>query len=393
MCQYSLNPYLTDKPAWNQKECPAFYNNDILKFHQSIKGYQPTPLIELPALSKKLGVKEIYVKDESHRFGLKAFKAMGASYAIYRFIKQTWEKEFGVQFEICSLYHKPQMLKKLGLRPFCTATDGNHGRAVAWFARLINQKAVIYVPETTVAARITNIEKEGAQVVVVAGDYDQAVRRAASDAQRNGWTVISDTSYAGYTEIPTLIMAGYTTIFREIDPRPGFESVFVQSGVGSFAASAAWYYNQYHKETRPKLISVEPTDAACLLESIRHRNGQLRAARGGLNSIMAGLNCGTPSLVAWPLIRNRFNLFLSVPDKYAAVAMRQFYYPKGDDPEIISGASGAAGLGGLLALLGEEKLAAAREKLGINSMSRILLFNTEGDTDPVHFGKVINRTA
>jgi diaminopropionate ammonia-lyase len=393
MCQYSFNPYLTDQPSWRLKEYAAFENDDIKAFHRSIPGYRPTPLVRLLSLASRLGVAEVYIKDESHRFGLKAFKALGASYAAYRFIKQQWEKQLGVQFELANLYH-PELLSQLGLGPFCTATDGNHGRALAWFARLIDHRVVIYVPFSTVAARIENIRREGAQVVVIEGDYDETVRRMAGDAERYGWHVISDTSYSGYTQIPSWIMAGYITMFREItdaclanNDEAGFSHIFLQAGVGSFAAAAAWFYGRQKKST--VLIAVEPTEADCLIESVRHGGGEPKTSCGSAKTIMAGLNCRTPSLIAWPLIRDKFSLFLSVSDDYSRRAMRQFYFPWAGDSRIVSGESGAAGLAALLAIVESDRLAPVRSRIGIGADSRVLIFNTEGDTDPEHFRRIV----
>ena len=393
MCQCRRNPYITDNPFWIQQEYRAFAHDDIESFHRSIPGYRPTPLIGLPALAERLDLGELVVKDESHRFGLKAFKAMGASYAIFRFVKEQWERQLGVQFELTNLY-QAGLLNQLDLRPLCTATDGNHGRAVAWFAGLIGQRAVIYVPAGTVQARIDNIRREGAQVVIIDGDYDETVRRMAGDAERHGWHVISDTSYPGYTQVPAWIMAGYTTMFREITQArqalnvPGhFTHVFLQSGVGSFAASAAWYFT--HHNDRPRLIAVEPTQADCLMESIRHGDGQARVSRGSSRTIMAGLNCGTPSLIAWPLIRDSYNYFMTISDEYARKAMRRYYYPESADPRVTSGESGAAGLAALLALIENPGLSETKHNLGLGSDSRVLLFNTEGDTDPDNFAAIV----
>lgn len=396
MCQYSFNPLPNTDSALPVADFTAFEAGDVESFHQSIPGYAPTPLISLPGLARKLGVGQIWVKDEAHRFGLKAFKGLGASYAIYRFIKQCWEQQFGVQFETANLY-QPELLKPLNLPVFCTATDGNHGRAVAWFSRLIGHQAVIYMPNNTVPARIDNIREEKAAVVVVDGDYDEAVRLAARDAEQNGWQVISDTSYPGYTQIPRWIMAGYTTMFEEINREhdsgdaAAFDVVLLQSGVGSFTAAAAWYYGRRLGSDRPQLISVEPTDADCLLESIKYGHGEIKSTRGHLRSIMAGLNCGTPSLVAWPLIARGMDCFISIADRYAETAMRRYYYPEPGDRQLVSGESGSAGLAGLIALLNDENLAGARQKLRLNRQSRILLFNTEGDTDPDNFSKVTKR--
>jgi len=396
MCRYCLNPYVVKHPSWPDTANQAFESQDILTFHRSVPGYRPTPLIKLPGLASKLGVKEVFVKDESHRFGLKAFKAMGASYAIYRFIKEKWEETFGVAFEMEFLY-RPELIGQLNLQPFCTATDGNHGRAVAWFARLVKQKAVIYMPSTTVPARIDNIRDQGAEVVVVDGDYDEAVRRAAADTELNGWHLISDTSYPGYTKIPWWIMAGYTTMFHEIDDAlkkddgAGFTDIFFQTGVGSFAGAAAWYYRRAGRS--PRLISVEPIAADCFFESIIHGNGESRSARGDQRTVMAGLNCATPSIIAWPLVRDTFDMFLAISDSQSCRAMKQYYYPVEGDPQIISGESGAAGLAALLALAQEDELAPAREDVGLGADSRILLFNTEGDTDPDNFKRIVGLRA
>ncbi len=391
MCRYVINSHPTTGPFRDDPDYESFLNADIEQFHRSIPGYKPTPMVRLTHLAGRLGVRDILVKDESQRFGLKAFKVMGASYAIYRFIKRQWEKRFGVRFELADLYDQ-SMLAQIGLQPFCTATDGNHGRAVAWFAHLIGQRSVIYIPSCAVKARIDNIRKEGAEVVVVDGSYDETVCRMARDAESQGWHVISDTSYEGYTEIPSWIMAAYTTVFKEIDDvigegggTPPSHAIF-QVGVGSFAASAAWYYRRMGDG--PILVSVEPTEADCILESIRQGDGEAKRSRGSLETIMAGLNCGTPSLNAWPLIRDSFRLATALSDECSREAMRQYYYPIGDDSRVISGESGAAGLAALMALVSGGSLEEAGRSIGIGPDSVILLFNTEGDTDPENFHAV-----
>ncbi len=398
MCEFVFNRMCQTRPGFDSVEFAAFRNTDIQDLHRSLKGYTPTPLLSLPSLAAELGVKEVRVKDESHRLGLNAFKVLGASYAIYRFIKQEWERRFGEPFEIDNLFDG-QAGQALGEITFCTATDGNHGRAVAWMAARVSQPAVIYVPENTVQSRVESITKEGARVIVVEGTYDDTVNRVARDAKENGWQIISDTAYPGYLEIPAWVMAGYTTMFREIETalasvkEPGIDIVFIQSGVGSFAAAATWYYVTRYGKNRPKLINVEPCDADCLMESALSTDGEIRSTQGKQNSIMAGLNCGTPSVLAWPIIREGMDMFMSVSDRYCEKAMCRYYYPSGDDPGIISGESGAAGLAGLLALCQEESFAGAREKLGLNANSRILLINTEGATDPVSFRKIVGQKA
>lgn len=394
-CTYSTNRFRQLSPDWPDELTAAFSADDILPLHSALPEYHPTPVVRLPALADSLGVKNIVVKDESHRFDLKAFKVLGASYAIYRFLRDAWQRESNEPFDIRRIMDDGPDGPWANRYTFCTATDGNHGRAVAWTARRLFQGAIIYMPAGTAPARIRNIENENARVEIIDGTYDDTVRRIAADAATNGWQVISDTAYPGYTTIPKYIMAGYTTMFREMEPHihsesePGVDLVFLQAGVGSFAAAAAWYYVNRYGRHRPKLISVEPVEAACMLASISTPDGSIAVSHGSFRTIMAGLNCGTPSITAWPFMRNAFDLFLAVTDEYAIDAMQRYYHPLTGDQRIISGESGAAGLAALLALLHDNRLRDARGALGLGPDSRILLFNTEGDTDPDHFARVV----
>jgi diaminopropionate ammonia-lyase len=396
-CLYLNNRFRRRSPDWAGELTAAFTADDVLPFHRSLPGYRPTPVVCLPALAKSLGIKEVLVKDESRRFDLKAFKVLGASYAIYRFLKGAWAGESNESFDIRRIVDGGPEGPWAGRYTFCTATDGNHGRAVAWTAKRLFQKAVIYMPEGSVPARIRNIEKEGARVEIIHGTYDEAVRRIAADADRNGWQVISDTAYPGYITIPRFIMAGYITMFREMEPdvhpesEPGADVVFLQAGVGSFAAAAAWYYLNRYGSRGPKLVSVEPVEAACMVASASTPDGSIATAKGSFHTIMAGLNCGTPSLVAWPFIRDAFDMFVAITDEYAIDAMRRYYHPRQGDQRIISGESGAAGMGALLALSHDDRLRKARDELGLGPDSHVLLFNTEGDTDPDHFAKAVAR--
>lgn len=390
MCELIENPRAQNQPQWDDNITAPFQADDIASLHRSLPGYSPTPLVKLSNLARELGTGSLYVKDESHRFDLKAFKSLGASYAIFHFLKEKWETATGTPFTP-EFFHSEHYRDRLGSFTFCTATDGNHGRAVAWTARLLGEKAVIYMPADSAAARAEAIHSEGAEVVLLGGSYDDCVSRAQQEAAKHGWQVISDTSYAGYSEIPRYIMAGYTTMFREIDdaltePEREFDFIFVQAGVGALLAAAAWYFTATRKK-RPKVIAVEPTQAACVAESIRA--GNLHTATGSQKTIMAGLNCGTVSLIAWPFIESGVDAVLTIGDDHARVAMRKYYYPNDNDPKIISGESGAAGLGALLALRNEPSLAEARNELGLIESSKILLLNTEGDTDPVAFLRIV----
>lgn len=343
-------------------------------FHRGLPGYAPTPLWELPDLARSLGVRHLWVKDESHRFGLKAFKGTGASFAVHRMLQG-----------------------RPGRATLAAATDGNHGRAVAWAARTLGHAAAIFVPAGTAPGRCDAIRGEGAALTIVDGSYDEAVRAAATAAREHGWLLVQDTAWGAYQEIPRWIMAGYTTILRELEDRlhpegrPDIDLAFLQVGVGSWAAAATLYYCLRYGERRPTIICVEPTEADCLLESARQ--GRLAESRGSLQTIMAGLNCGTPSTLAWEVLRAAADLFLAVPDEFARQAMRRLGRPEADgrgaDPRIVAGESGAAGLGGLLALSTEPALAEARTRIGLGPDSRVLLVNTEGDTDPAGYRAIV----
>ena len=393
-CAYAFNDRVKDWPRWPGADYEFLADQDMLEFHRSLPGYEATPLHELPDLAFRLGLGSVLVKDESRRFNIKAFKALGASYAVYRFLKKQWQARFHEPFTPAS-FQDPAALARLGSFTFCAATDGNHGRAVAWTARNLGQKAVIYMPADSVAARIENIRAEGAEVVLVQGTFDSCVERCAADAAKNNWQAISDTAYAGYREIPGWILLGYTTIFRELEgvlhetENANVDAVILPAGVGGLAAAGAFYYAGHYGSQRPVLICVEPVSSDCFLESVRDGQGEARPTRGLQTSIMAGLNCGVASPLVWPIVRDAMHFFLAIGDDWAEQAMRRYYHPLGMDPRIISGESGASGLAALLALTDSDKLAVVRPRLPLTSCSRVLLINTEGDTDPVNFQKIV----
>ena len=394
--RFSWNRFLSsDQPQSAAKggnvSPPA--DTEALRFHQALPGYAPTPLVALPALAGELGLASLHIKDESARFGLGAFKALGASYAVYRFVSRALQQQHGVTLDPAAFLAGGT--SALPAMTFCTATDGNHGRAVAWTARQLGQKAVIFVPGNTVSARIEAIRGENAEVVVVDGNYDATVRRAAADAAQYGWQVISDTAYPGYMEIPTWIMQGYTTLFHEADAQllaagaPAPDVVLLQAGVGGLLCAGAMHLQSRH-QPRPVIVSVEPTDADCLLESIESVDGSPQEALGAQNSIMAGLNCGLPSLVAWPIIRATVAAFLAVDDTWAELAMRRLYAARSGDARVISGESGAAGLAGLMAICTDPALAEVRGRLGLlGRRAHVLLVSTEGATDPAGYARIV----
>lgn len=394
MARFVINTLRKDTPRWEDETAARLHADDALEFHRSLEGYSPTPVRELPELARELGLGSVLVKDESWRFGVKAFKPLGASWAIRQVLAGRWRKLFGESLPD-GIFRNPDHLRRLGSMTFAAASDGNHGRAVAWTARRLGQKSVIYMPRGTATARVAMIESESGRVVVTDGTYDDCVTWIARDAQANGWVVISDTAYSGYTEIPTWIMQGYTTIFRELeegplsDPAsPGVDVMLLQAGVGGLAAAGAWQAVQRYGSRRPRLVAVEPTAADCFLESVMAGDGEPHATSGALDSIMAGLDCGVPSIVAWPIIRDALDLFLAIEDRWAIEAMR-----RAARESLVSGESGAAGLGGVLALLGDPQLAKARRHLDLGPSSRILVINTEGDTDPRHYRQVVGATS
>jgi len=393
MSRFCFNPYYNPEPAWALGPCAGFTNPDIQKFHQSLSGYSPTPLVERPALAQKLGIRRLYIKDEAHRFGIKAFKPLGASYAIFRYLKAQWEERFDSLFGIDAFQDAGKM-ERLGAKTFCAATDGNHGRAVAWTARMLNQRAVIYMPENTAQARIENIENEGGKTVLVNGTFDDCVARCDADARTNGWVAIADTAVDGNMDVPNNIMAGYSTIFHELTllntpVKSKVDAVLLQAGVGGFAAAGSWFYTHRYGKNRPHLICVEPIDSDCCLESILNENGAPTTTLGKQMSIMAGLNCGVPSLSAWPVLRDAVHAFMAIEDHYAEEAMRELYFAEEEDESIISGESGASGLAGLMALCREETFKPIRARMKLSDCS-VLVINTEGDTDPENFKQIIN---
>lgn len=345
-------------------------SGDAILFHQSLPQYQSTPLVSLPALAKVFGVSAISIKDESYRFGLNAFKGLGASYAIAEILKK-----------------QPQ------IKVFCTATDGNHGRAVAWSAKQAQKKSVVFVPKGTTAYRIKAIENEGAEVIEVDGNYDETCLRAEIIAKNEGWQLVQDTAWEGYEEIPAYIMAGYITHFKELEnslhpeTTPDIDIVFLQAGVGSWAASAVWYYCNRYGAKRPKLVIVEPAESDGILQSFL--KGHRTQPAGNLQTIMAGLNCGIPSSTAWEIIKENADAVIKVEDSFAIQAMQLLHTPVNNDPQIISGESGVGGLAGFIALMTDERYQPLKKSLGINENTRILFYSTEGATDPDNYKKIV----
>jgi diaminopropionate ammonia-lyase len=354
-----------------------------LRFHHRLPGYEETPLIDAPKLASALGVGKVFVKDESSRLRLPAFKILGASWAVYRALEERLGEDFGDWEEIWELEERLAPLRPLSL---VAATDGNHGRAVARVARLLGLGAKIFVPRYMANARREAIASEGAEVIVVDGTYDEAVERSAGAVGERG-LVISDMSWPGYERIPSWVIEGYSTMLWEIDDElerrneAGPDLVVVQVGVGAFAAAVTRHFRSPRASPRPKVMSVEPASADCLLQSVEA--GSIVSVPGPHDSIMSGLNCGRPSLVAWPTVSRGIDLLVAVDDEPAHEAIRL-----AADSGVVSGETGAAGLSGLLEIL-RTGGAELRRTLGIGGETRVLLFNSEGATDPEAYRRVM----
>ncbi len=363
------------------------------QFHHQLDGFRMSPLKHLPELASMIGVGGIWVKDESQRLALNSFKVLGGSFALYQFLR----KRLGIRDrELTASELKSEAVRaQLGDITFATATDGNHGRGVAWAAMQLGFKCIVYVHERTSKPRIKAIEEYGATVKVINGTYDDAVREITLDAKENGWQIISDTSWEGYQDIPLWVMQGYTTLLAETQEQLGAQGVtkpthvFVQAGVGALAASVIGYYARLFGEDRPVTVVVEPDQAECLFESVKIGDGAPHSVEGDLDTIMAGLACGDPSPIAWDILYRCTDFFLSCPDYVAAKGMRVYGVPLHDDPFIISGESGAVTLGALMFASETPALAELKKKMKLDASSQILLINTEGNTDPEDFRRVV----
>lgn len=364
-----IQPYFQNPP---RELAQDFFSEDdyrrIKEIHTSYPEYAPTPLASLPQFAHHLGIASLHVKDESKRFGLNAFKALGVSGALKIYLES---------------HPLPSLL--------VSATDGNHGRAVAWQAKQLGIPAVIFMPRGSAQARVQAIASEGARVQVMDLGYDDAVRLAQVYAQVNDGLLVQDTALPGESEeIPRNIMLGYTSMVMEALEQLGPLTpthVFLQAGVGSFAAGAAAALLHALGEKPVKLILMEAERLACIALSAKEK---VWKSAPDADTVMAGLNCGEPNPIALPILLDAFDAFLPLPDRYALRGMRRLAHPFGEDPVVISGESGAIGAGLIDALCNDPEWRDAAERLEIDSSSRILLFSTEGDTDPSSYREVIH---
>lgn len=376
-----------------------FLNYDEAKkahdFHASFDVYKETPLVPLTSLAKQLGIAQILVKDESYRFGLNAFKVLGGSYAIGRYIADQLGEDIS-KLSAAKMTSK-EVKDKLGELTFVTATDGNHGRGVAWTANRLNQKSVVYMPKGSAKERLENIRAEGSDASIVDMNYDEAVRLANSKAESDGWIMVQDTAWEGYTNIPTWIMQGYMTLAYEIvqqleamkEQAP--THIFLQAGVGSLAGAITGFFANYYQGNKPKIIIIEPNKADCIYRTAEAKDGKLHFVTGDMDTIMAGLACGEPNIIGWDVLKDHADGFISCPDYTAADGMRVMSSPLDGDSRIISGESGAATLGCIFNVLTDEELVSLKKELALDEHSRALFVSTEGDTDRANYDNIVWR--
>jgi diaminopropionate ammonia-lyase len=373
---------LTDADAEMLGQLAPF---EVERFLSHWPHHRPTPLLGLPSLACQIGVRSIHMKDESHRLGLGSFKALGGGYAVVRLLLEEAERSIGRKINVSELHEPDVRAVAAGMTIGC-ATDGNHGRSVAQGARLVGAKARIFVHDGVSPRRIDAIAQFGAEVIRVKGTYDDAVAEATRICAENEWLLVSDTSWPGYERIPRLVMQGYTVLAHEAleaiaDPPT---HVFIQAGVGGVAAAVAGHMAIVLGANRPAFVVVEPSRAACLLESIRA--GQPVKIDHGEATVMAMLACYAPSLVAWRILARTADAFMTIDDEDAVMVMNLLARPTGGDPAIVAGESGGVGLAGMLRVAGDVNQRAA---LRLDAHSRVFVINTEGATDPGCYEKLV----
>lgn len=351
-------------------------------------GYAETPLVALPALATDVGVASLHYKDESTRFGLGSFKALGGAYAVARLLQK--ELSARLSRDVSMEEITSRTLPEAAEITVCCATDGNHGRSVAWGAQSFGCGCVIFIHSTVSEGRKSAIEAFGAEVRRTPGNYDDSVREAQEVASAEGWFVVSDTSYPGYMDVPRDVMQGYEIMAAEaldaLDQPP--THIFLQTGVGGMAAAVTAQAVRRYGTDRPKIVLCDPDQAACFLAS--YRTGARTAVHGDLDTLMAGLACGEVSALAWEILQDHGDAVMALTDAAAIAAMRRLAYPQGGDPALVAGESAVAGIAGLRLAMSDPE---ARALLGLDASSRILTFGTEGDTDPELYEELIGAPA
>lgn len=380
-------------PKTKDENLPIMSVDEVKKaknFHESFPQYSKTPLADLKKMAEFLGLGAVKVKDESYRFGLNAFKVLGGSYAIARYIAD--EMHVDVSTLPYSVLTSDELARKFKPATFFSATDGNHGRGVAWAANKLHQKSVIIMPKGSTETRLNNIKAENADAWISDSNYDECVREAAKlAADVEHGVVIQDTAWEGYEKIPAWIMQGYGTMALEADEQfnEAPTHVFVQAGVGSLAGAMVGYFANKYKNNPPIMVVVEASAAACIYKGAVAGDGDIRIVDGDMETIMAGLACGEPNITSWDILKNHVTCFISAEDIIAARGMRMLNAPLKGDPQVLSGESGAAPFGALATIMMNDDYKELREKLHLDKDSKVLLFSTEGDTDPDRWRNII----
>lgn len=382
------NPMAGRDLPWTADQDAILSDTGLAAARQAITGwpgYAPTPLVALSAMAARLGIAALHYKDEGGRFGLGSFKALGGAYAVARLLQARMALALGRPVgmdEVTSVAH-PGLAAAVTV---CCATDGNHGRSVAWGAQSFGCGCVIFIHEGVSEARKAAIQAYGAQVRRCAGNYDDSVREAQQVATQEGWFVVSDTSYPGYMDVPRDVMQGYEVMaaeaFDALDSAP--THIFLQTGVGGMAAAVTALGKRRWGAARPRIVLVDPDRSACWVAS--YRAGRPTAVAGDLDTLMAGLACGEISALAWGILRDHGDAVMEVTDAAAVAQMRALARPQGGDPAVVAGESAVAGLAGLIAALSDPQAAAL---LGLDATARVLVFGTEGDTDPQLYQQLV----
>lgn len=362
---------------------------EVERFLSHREGHRETPLYALLGLARELGVGAIHVKDEGRRLGLGSFKALGGSYAVIRLVLEAVSSRLERPVDVTQL-QSPEVRKISQTLTFACATDGNHGKSVAQGAQLVGARAAIFVHSGVSDERVAAIARFGAEIVRVDGNYDESVAEATRVATQNGWTIVSDMSWPGYERIPGLVMQGYTALLREAlrqIPEPPTH-VFVQAGVGGIAAAVAGHLSIVLGDSRPIFVVVDPARAACLFETARA--GHIVKVAHGAPTVMAMLECYEPSLVAWRILSRVADGFMTVDEEDAVSVMNRLARPVAEDPAIVAGESGGAGLAGVIRAVDDPSIKTA---LGLDAASRVFVINTEGATDPQRYAELVGLSA
>ncbi|MCB1330571.1 MAG: diaminopropionate ammonia-lyase [Maritimibacter sp.] len=386
-----LNPLARRDAPWTAEQDAILSDWGLAAARATIStwpGYAATPLVDLPGMAAELGIATLAYKDEGGRFGLGSFKALGGAYAVARLLQTELGRRLGRAVTMDEV--TARTMPEAAQITVCCATDGNHGRSVAWGARTFGCACVIFIHATVSEARKTAIEAYGAEVRRCTGNYDDSVREAQETATREGWFVVSDTSYPGYMEVPKDVMQGYEVMAAEaFDAFDGAPThVFLQTGVGGMAAAVTAQAVRRWGADRPRIVLCDPDLSACWLATVRA--GTPTSVEGDLDTIMAGLACGEVSALAWEVLADHGDAVIAMTDAAAIAAMRRLADPVPGDTPIVAGESAVAGLAGLTAVLGD---AEARAALGLDATSRVVLFGTEGDTDPALYEEIVGRPA